>query len=352
MARFGTLSTQYFDDAGDPLISGKIAFMESGTNSDKNTYADIDETILNTNPLILNADGRQPNCFFSGSAKAILYTAADVQIRELDPVSAADSGAGRAAFTDWNALSTYAEDDIVTGSNTFYYVCITTSSQGNNPTSSPTKWSQIKFVGVWNTNETYVINDVAQGTDGILYRALVAQSGNDPIGDTTNWHNIEGASLGANTFTGAQTFNSTLNKFTLTAPATAATLNTRADNLTHSLPIVDGNLATEQLQQLSKSATYTLVLADAGQHLLHPAADTTARIWTIPANAGVAYDIGTAVTFVNQNAGGVITIAITTDTMRLAGAGTTGSRTLAANGVATALKVTATEWIISGTGLT
>jgi len=38
--------------------------------------------------------------------------------------------------------------------------------------------------------------------------------------------------------------------------------------------------------------------------------------------------------------------------MRLAGAGTTGNRTLAANGVATAIKITSTEWIISGTGLT
>ena len=45
-------------------------------------------------------------------------------------------------------------------------------------------------------------------------------------------------------------------------------------------------------------------------------------------------------------------MAITTDTMRLAGSGLTGSRTLAANGVATALKLTSTEWIISGTGLT
>jgi len=104
--------------------------------------------------------------------------------------------------------------------------------------------------------------------------------------------------------------------------------------------------------QNSKSAAYTLVLADAQKHIFHPSADTTARTWTIPANSSVAYPIGTALTFVNQNAAGVITIAITTDTMRLAGAGTTGSRTLAANGVATAMKVTSTEWIISGTGLT
>jgi hypothetical protein len=66
----------------------------------------------------------------------------------------------------------------------------------------------------------------------------------------------------------------------------------------------------------------------------------------------VAFGIGTTVTFVNQAGAGVVTIAITTDTMRLAGTGTTGSRTLAANGIATALKLTSTEWIISGMGLT
>ena len=104
--------------------------------------------------------------------------------------------------------------------------------------------------------------------------------------------------------------------------------------------------------QNSKSAAYTTVLADANTHILHPSADTTARTFTIDSNANVPYPIGTAITFVNQNAAGVVTIAITTDTMRLAGAGTIGSRTLAANGIATALKITSTEWIISGTGLT
>lgn len=108
----------------------------------------------------------------------------------------------------------------------------------------------------------------------------------------------------------------------------------------------------KRITQNSQSTAYTLVLADAGRHILHPSADTTARTFTIPANSSVAFPIGTAVTFVNQNAAGVVTIAITTDTMRLAGAGTTGSRTLAANGVATAIKITSTEWIISGTGLT
>jgi hypothetical protein len=115
---------------------------------------------------------------------------------------------------------------------------------------------------------------------------------------------------------------------------------------------VEGVPLYSNIVQNSQSAAYTLVLGDAQKHIFHPSADTTARIWTIPANASVAYPVGTAITFINQNSAGVITISITTDTMRLAGAGTTGSRTLAANGMATAVKVTTTEWLISGTGLT
>jgi hypothetical protein len=106
------------------------------------------------------------------------------------------------------------------------------------------------------------------------------------------------------------------------------------------------------IPQNSRSAAYTLVLADSGKHILHPSADTTARTFTIPANSSVAFPIGTAITFINQNGAGVVTIAITSDTMRLSPGGTTGSRTLAANGSATAIKITSTEWIISGSGLT
>lgn len=139
--------------------------------------------------------------------------------------------------------------------------------------------------------------------------------------------------------------------------ATLAGTETLTNKTLTSPTITGGTVDTfpigyRNIPQNSQSVAYTLVLTDAGRHILHPSADTTARTFTIPANASVAYPIGTALTFVNQNAAGVVTIAITTDTMRLAGTGTTGSRTLAANGIATALKVTATEWIISGTGLT
>ena len=81
------------------------------------------------------------------------------------------------------------------------------------------------------------------------------------------------------------------------------------------------------------------------------ATSPNARTFTIPANSSVAYPIGTAISFVNMTSQ-VVSIAITTDTMYLAGTGTTGTRSLAQYGTATALKIDSNKWIISGAGLT
>jgi len=114
----------------------------------------------------------------------------------------------------------------------------------------------------------------------------------------------------------------------------------------------DGNqIGYLNIPQNSQSANYTLVLADSGDHIFHPSSDNNARTFTIPANSSVAFVIGTAVTFINMAAANV-TIAITTDTLTLYPAGTSGSRTLAQYGSATAIKITSTQWLISGSGLT
>jgi hypothetical protein len=142
------------------------------------------------------------------------------------------------------------------------------------------------------------------------------------------------------------------------APATSGSsiLKASSGGFANAVAGTDYQAADAQLSSLirqnSQSAAYTTVLTDSGKHIYHPSADTTARTFTIDSNANVAYSIGTALTFVNDTSGGVITIAITGDTLILAGAGTTGSRTLAANGIATALKIGTTRWMISGTGLT
>lgn len=102
------------------------------------------------------------------------------------------------------------------------------------------------------------------------------------------------------------------------------------------------------MPQNSQSDNYTLVLADAGKYILETGSSKTI---TIPANGSVAFPVGTVITI---EANETLTIAITTDTLYLAGTnyGTTGSRTLARGGLATILKRSSTSWIISGTGLT
>lgn len=140
-----------------------------------------------------------------------------------------------------------------------------------------------------------------------------------------------------------------INKWAFTAPTTAATLTAGGDNLTYTMPGISCNIGFREIPQNSQSAAYTTVLTDNGKHILHPTADNNARTFTIDSNANVAYPIGTAITFINQI--NTVTIAITSDTLVLAGTGATGSRTLAANGVATAIKIASTTWMISGTGL-
>lgn len=103
--------------------------------------------------------------------------------------------------------------------------------------------------------------------------------------------------------------------------------------------------------QNSQSAAYGFVLTDAGGEVYHPSADTTARIWTIPANGSVAFPVGTKIEIVNDTSAGVLTVAITTDTLVFFPTGSTGSRSIAANGMATLTKVTSTRWVITGTGV-
>jgi hypothetical protein len=163
---------------------------------------------------------------------------------------------------------------------------------------------------------------------------------------------ITSASVSGGTFTSPVITGGSINN----APIGATTANTGAFTTLSMTGAFTGyaaaNVGYLNVPQNSQSAAYTLVLADAGKHIYHPSADTTARTWTIPANSSVAFPIGTAIVFVNDFSAGAITLSITTDTLVYTPDGTTGSRTIAAGGVATCIKVTSTRWIVSGTKIT
>jgi hypothetical protein len=89
-------------------------------------------------------------------------------------------------------------------------------------------------------------------------------------------------------------------------------------------------------------AQVSLILADAGKRVIN-----TAGGWLIPANASVAFPIGTIIGGYNDS-GASQTLAITSDTLRLDGTASTGSRTVAQRGRWMAEKVSSAEWVVSG----
>ena len=139
-------------------------------------------------------------------------------------------------------------------------------------------------------------------------------------------------------------------------PRSGPGLTVYAVSGTHSTTIADsgnttysaGYLEIPQSGAAAKTANYTAVLADSGKSIIMNGSNLFA---TIPANASVAFNIGTTLTFININASN-LTLSITTDTLRLAGSSSTGNRILIQYGLATAVKVTTTSWIVGGTGLT
>jgi len=182
MARFGEINAQYFDDAGAPLGSGKLYFYESGTTTPKNTYADINLTIPNTNPVILTAAGRQPNIFFNGNAKGILTDKNDVQILVRDPIGETGTNFGDA----WVATTIYSANSVVIGSDGVYYRSLSNGNQNNNPTTTSGFWTLLYSVQ-WNAGITYDIGAVVT-YDNQQYQSLQTSNlNNNPALATSYW---------------------------------------------------------------------------------------------------------------------------------------------------------------------
>jgi len=93
-------------------------------------------------------------------------------------------------------------------------------------------------------------------------------------------------------------------------------------------------------------STYTLVATDAGKAVYSSYSGATT--FTIPQSV---LPTPSVVTFINDASGNLSITPATGVTLTLAGTTTTGTRTLAANGMATAYQVTTNAWLISGSGL-
>lgn len=96
-----------------------------------------------------------------------------------------------------------------------------------------------------------------------------------------------------------------------------------------------------------RSTNYTLALTDRGKSIFLAANNI---VLTIPANASVGFPVGAVILICNSSFTGC-TIAITSDTLVFVPSQATGTRSLAAYSIATLYKISATQWLIWGLGV-
>ena len=87
-----------FDDNGDPLAGGKLYSYIAGTTTPLSTYTDSGALSANTNPVILDADGRADVWLGSGTYKFVLKDSADVTLWTVDNIL---SDASASTTTGW-----------------------------------------------------------------------------------------------------------------------------------------------------------------------------------------------------------------------------------------------------------
>ena len=196
-------------------------------------------------------------------------------------------------------------------------------------------------------------------TEGVSYKFVLKTSANVTIGtydDVAGVNDFSVEGIAWADITGTPT---TLAGYgitdALTPAAAAATYAPIASPTFTGTPVIPDNdtvssnwaVGYRDAPQVSKSANYELVLADRGKSVVMNGSSLTL---TIPANSATAFPVGTVILIINLNAS-ALSIAITSDTLTLVNSTTTGTRTLAQNGVATCVKIASTSWLISGAGL-
>lgn len=321
-----------------------LAVAQGGTGSNTATFSGANITALNATNITAGVLAVAQGGTGSNSAT---FSGANITALNASNISAGTVAVARGGT---GLGSTPSNGQLLIGNGTGFSLAALTAGSNITITNSA---GGITITAAGSSGGTGTVTSVngSGGSTGLtLTGGPITTSGTLTLGGTLA---VASGGTGAATLTGIVKGNGTSAFTAVTAPSGALVGTTDSQTLTNkvleaSCTVGDtGTISSSSpgfrgAPVTTKTASYTLALADAGTCI----SITTGGI-AIPANGTTAFPVGTVISVFN-NSGSTQTITITTDTLRLAGGTSTGTRTVAIYGLATLVKVASTTWVASG----
>jgi hypothetical protein len=309
---------QFFDANGAPLSGGKVYTYAAGTTTPLATYTDQTGTVANANPVILDSRGEASIWLTTSNYKFKLTTSADVEIWTVDNLS---GGVSSVAPT-FSGTATFTGNVTIQGNTTLG------DASGDAVTINALNVSTPNNLN-FDSNTLYIDaanNRVGIGT-GAPAQTLDVQSGTVQAG--TLLRSVSGA-------------------LTISASDAAGTLDFRTAGSSRATVTAAGvfNYGGVEVgyKQIVHTATTGGTAALTGRGHCYA---STGNV-EVPANVFAA---GDAFSVYNNSASSITLTQGAGLTLRQGGTTNTGSRTLAARGMATIWFNSTTEAIVTGAGL-
>lgn len=243
-----------------------------------------------------------------------------------------------------------SDDVYANGAPVTAYVAISTYANANVAAYLPTYTGNISAGNVSVTGNitagnldaiNLVINNISSDDstfvtieDGLNVNGEILATGNITAGNL----NSNAAVTGAN-----GVFSGTLNA---TGNITGGNISTAGSISGNTNGFAIGYL---NIPQINFAGNVTIATPAAGKHYYSTL--STSNVLTIANNASQSFQIGAAISVVNQGTGNITVAQDSGVTLYLAGNATSGNRTVATFGMATLIKVATDTWFINGTGV-